>query len=174
MSKFRLFSIALLLLTASSVLSEDIHTSYNFDKTADFSKFKTYKWIVLKNESPLDKFTDEQIKAAFEAAFTQKGLRKIEDDGSSDLLIGYQSYEGVEGGEYAQLAGYAAGWPSTGTPSVMHHGELAVDMYDPANHKLIWRGVASKTAKPATNPKTRQQNLNKAVEMLMKNYPPPK
>ena len=170
MRTFRLFCIVCLLLTASGVLSEDIRTSYDFDKTADFSKFKTYKWVVLKSESPLE-YTDEQMKASLEAAFAQKGLRKIEDEGSADLLIGYQSNYGVAG-PYEQLPGYAAGWSMNGKPSMLYQGQLAVDMYDPANHKLIWRGVASKTGKPTTNPKKHQENLNKAVAKLMENYPP--
>ena len=52
MSKFPLFCIAWLVLTASSGLSQDIH--YNFDDTADFSKFKTYKWVTLKSEAPIE------------------------------------------------------------------------------------------------------------------------
>ena len=174
MRRFRLFCIACLLLTASGVLSEDIHTSYNFDKTADFSKFKTYKWVVLKSESPIDKLTDEQIKATLEATFAQKGLRKVEDDGSADLLVGYQSEEGLEG-PYEQLPGYVAGWPLTGKPPMKERGQLTVDMYDPANHKLIWRGVANKVlenTKASASPKKIQNNLNKAVAKLMENYPP--
>jgi len=172
MSKFLLLCTFLLLM-ASSVLSQDV--DYSFDKTADFSKFKTYKWITLQNESPIDKLTDEQIKATLDAAFSQKGLRKVEGDGSADLLIGYQSNEGVER-RFAQLSsGYTMGpgW-SAGTEekSVIYQGQLAVDMYDPASHKLIWRGVASKTLDPNASPKKRQKNLNKAVTNLTKNYPP--
>jgi len=37
-----LFCIAVLLLTVSSAVGQ-IDVQYNFDKTADFSKFKTYK-----------------------------------------------------------------------------------------------------------------------------------
>jgi hypothetical protein len=55
---------------------------------------------------------------------------------------------------------------------VIYQGQLAVDMYDPANRNLVWRGVASKTLDPNASPKKRQKNLNKAVTNLMKNYPP--
>ena len=171
MSRFRLFCIACLLLTASSVLSQDVQ--YSFDHTADFSKFKTYKWVVLKSESPIDKLTDEQIKATLDAAFAQKGLRKVEDNGSADLLLGYQSYERAKE-SFAELPGYGVGLPTkSGEISVIYKGQLAVDMYDPANHKLIWRGVVSKALDPKSSPQKRQKNLTKAVAKLMKNYPPP-
>jgi len=74
MRKFSLFWITLLLLTADAVLCQDVR--YNFDNTADFSKFKTYKWITLKSEAPIDKLTDEEIKAALDAGLVRKGLNK--------------------------------------------------------------------------------------------------
>ena len=173
MSKFRLFCVALLLLTASGALSQDIR--YNFDNTADFSKFRTYKWVTLKSEAPIEGLTDEQIKAALGAALTRKGLTKVEGDSAADLLIGYQTTERYE----EQFAGYSGwspgpGWRGTdsGKAWEIHEGELTVAMYDAAKHELVWRGVASK-AYPKVQPEKRQENLNKAVEKLMKNYPPP-
>ena len=59
------------------------------------------------------------------------------------------------------------------SPPTIYKGELAIDMYNPANHDLVWRGVASKTLDPKAKPEKRQKNLNKAVTNLMKNYPPP-
>jgi hypothetical protein len=161
---------AFLLLIASSVLGQTVE--YNFDKTADFSKYKTYKWITLKSETPIDKLTDEQIKTTVEAAFAEKSLEKVEGEGSADLLIGYESNEGVER-RFAQLAGYGIGpgWSAiTGDTSVIYQGQLAVELYDQANHNLVWRGVASKTLDPKASPKKRQKNLNKAVAELMKDY----
>jgi hypothetical protein len=158
---------------APSLLSQDIQL--NFDKTADFSKFKIYKWITLESVSPIDKLTDEQVKATLDAAFAQKGLRKVEDDNSPDVLVGYQSNEGVAR-RFAQLPGYGVGpgWSAiSGETSAIYEGQLAVDMYDPSNHNLVWRGVASKTLDPKASPKKRQKSLNKAVTELMKNYPHP-
>ena len=174
MSRFRFFCIACLLLTASSALSQDIR--YNFDATADFSKFRTYKWVTLKSAAPIEGLTDEQIEAALGAALARKGLTKVEGDSAADLLIGYQTTERYE----EQFAGYPGssvgpGWRSTGSGKAweIHKGELAVAMYDAPKHELVWRGVASK-AYPKVQPEKRQENLNKAVEKLMKNYPPPK
>ena len=183
MSKFRFFCIAWLLLTASSALTEDIR--YKFDDTADFSKFRTYKWVTMMMEAPIEKLTDEQIKAALDAAFARKGLTKVDGD-SADLLIGYQTT-----GQYQEkFAGLGPGWitgpgwsaavwsvPGGGNittgKSEIYAGELAVDMYDAAKHLLVWRGVASKTLDPKAKPEKRQKNLDKAIAKLMKNYPPP-
>ena len=161
MSKFRLFCVVFLLLSASGALSQAVQ--YDFDKTADFSKFKTYKWITLKSVAPIDKLTDEQIKAALDTALAQKGFKKADSDNTADLLIGYQTSELISE-EFSHI---------DASHRTITKGDLAVDMFAPANHNLIWRGVASKALDPKAKPEKRQKNLNKAVAKLMKDYPPP-
>jgi hypothetical protein len=39
---------------------------------------------------------------------------------------------------------------------------------------LVWRGTVSKTLDPTAKPEKRQKNLEKAVEKMLKNYPPKK
>jgi len=65
MKKIKLFSIALFLLAASTASAQDVR--YNFDKDTEFSKFKTYKWVTIKDASKLDDLRDKQIKQAVEA-----------------------------------------------------------------------------------------------------------
>jgi len=65
MKKIKLFSIALFLLAASTASAQDVR--YNFDKDTEFSKFKTYKWVTIKDASKLDDLRDKQIKEAVEA-----------------------------------------------------------------------------------------------------------
>jgi hypothetical protein len=158
----------------SSAVSQDV--SYNFDSTVNFSKFKTYKWVTLKSRAPIDKLTDEQVKASLDAALGRKGLTKVDTE-SADLFIGYQTTEQIReqfGGSDYPVVG--PGWNgSSDSIRTVYKGELAVDMYDPANQHLVWRGVASKTFnRLARTPDERQKNLEKAVSKLMKNYPPTK
>jgi len=182
MNNTRLFCIILLLLTASRALSQDVR--YNFDDKADFPKFKTYTWVILKNAKPVDDITDKQIKAAVDTALTQKGLTKVDGD-TADLYVGYQAAVGThqELTVYSTGWGYGPGWYgggwygptggiTTGQTSTIYTGQLDIDMYDAAKHELVWRGVASKTLDPKAKPEKRQKNLNKAVAKLMKNYPP--
>ena len=163
MKKITLFCITFWLLMVCSGFSQNV--DYNFDKTADFSKFKTYKWWVTpKKGAPIDNLTDEQIKAAVDAALAQKGLKKVDTD-TADLLIDYQSRE--------QISEEKGSTPGEPIPTI-YEGDLAVIMYTPANHNLVWSGVASKALDPNAKPEKRQKNLTKAVAKLMKNYPPPK
>jgi hypothetical protein len=177
-----LFPIAVSLLLLCTSWAQDVR--YNFDKNADFSKYKTYRWVTLKDVSKMNELVDNDIKTSIDRALASKGLVRSDAE-SADLYIGYQGAVGEEKQftSYNTDWGYGSGWnrggwygPSssmtTGQTSTIHIGQLALDMYDSNNHSLIWRGIASKTLDPKAKPEKQQKNLNKAVDKLLKNYPP--
>jgi hypothetical protein len=183
MKRTAFVSVALFLLAASTAVAQDVR--YNFDKEADFSKFKTYKWVPIKDASKVDDILDKQIKDAIDAELAKKGLTTTEAD-SADLYIGYQVGIGTEKQftSYDTGWGYGPGWyrggwygggggMTTGQTSTIYVGQLAVDMNDSKGHDLVWRGLASKTIDPKAKPDKQQKNLAKAVAKLLKNYPPP-
>ena len=155
MKRIRFLSALGLLLVATVAFSQDVR--YNFDKNADFSKFKTYKWVTLKDAPTVNDLVSKQIADAVDAELTTKGLTKVADD-SAHLYIGYQVGIGQEK-EFTSFNsdwGYGGGWyrggwyggmggmsTTTGQTSTIYIGQLALDMYDSANKDLAWRGVAS-------------------------------
>jgi hypothetical protein len=183
MRKVILICAALMLVISSRALGQDVR--YNFDKGTDFSKFKTYRWVELKDANKPDDLTDKQIKAAVDAQLAQKGLTKTDGD-NADLYVAYQTAIGTEkqftsynmGGWGYGPGWYGGGWYSrgggmtTGSTSTIYSGQLVVDMYNPQGHDLIWRGVVSKTLDPKAKPEKREKNMNKALTKLFKNYPP--
>lgn len=185
MKKVLFFSVIGLLLAASAALAQDVR--YNFDKNADFSKFKTYKWVALKDTAKPNDLVNKQIMDTVDAELATKGLTKIDDD-SANLYIGYQAGIGQEKQftSYSSDWGYGGGWyrggwyggaggmsTTTGQTSTIYVGQLGLDMYDPANRSLVWRGLVSKTIDEKAKPDKQQKNLAKAVKKLLKNYPPP-
>jgi len=181
--KSRLACFVLVVLAgASPALAQDVR--YNFDKQANFPAFKTYKWVAIKGASPLSDLADKQIKEAVDAELTKKGLSKTDSD-TADLYVGYQAGVGQEK-EYTSFDtgwGYGPGWGggwyggggggmTSGTTSTIYVGQLALDMYSPKPHSLVWRGAASKTLDPKAKPEKQQKNLAKAVAKMLKNYPP--
>jgi uncharacterized protein DUF4136 len=181
----RLFVLsAVTLLLAAGSLAQDVR--YNFDKSTDFSKFKTYKWVAIKDAAKVNDLVDKQIKDALDAELATKGLTKVEGD-DANLYIGYQPAVGEEKqfNSYSTGWGYGSGWgggwygggmgttTTSGSTSTIYKGQLALDMYDSAGHDLVWRGVVSKTIDPKAKPEKQQKNLAKAVKKLMKDYPPP-
>ena len=175
--------IAGFVITTGSAVAQDVR--YNFDKDTDFSKFKTYKWVQLKDAKDPGDLLDKQIKAAFDAQLAAKGLTKVEDD-SANLYIGYQVAvaQEKEFTSYNTDWGYGPGWyrggwyggpggMTTGQTSTIYVGQLVLDMYDAANHDLVWRGLGTKTIDQKAKPDKQQKNLNKAVTKMLKSYPPP-
>ena len=76
-----------LMLVAAVAYGQDV--SYNFDQQADFTKYKTYKWVQVKDAEQVDQLTAQQITAAFEKQLAAKGLTKVEGD-NADLFVAYQ------------------------------------------------------------------------------------
>jgi len=52
MEKMSLVLLFLLAIGVSAAAAQDVQ--YNFDQSADFSKFKTYKWMSIKNAAQID------------------------------------------------------------------------------------------------------------------------
>jgi hypothetical protein len=184
MKKASLLISAFLLVAASSAVAQDIR--YDFDKDKDFSKYKTYKWVAIKGAELPDELTQRAITSAIDVQLAAKGLTKTDSD-NADLYIGYQTAIGQEkeftafntGWGYGP--GWGAGWygyggmrstTTYGSTSTVYVGHLDLSLYDPVAKQLVWRGSASKTLDPKAKPEKKQKNINKAVEKLLKKYPP--
>ena len=182
MRKMILLSLILLLFGAGKGFAQDVR--YNFDKNTDFSKFKTYKWVTIKDSDHLNGLTEKQITAALDSELANKGLVKTDAD-NADLYIGYQTAIGSE----KQFSSYSSGWGSgpgwgrgwyggygstttTGSTTTIYVGQLDLDMYDSAKKELVWRGTVSKTIDAKAKPDKQQKNIAKSVAKLLKNYPP--
>jgi hypothetical protein len=178
----------LALLAVGAAVAQDVR--YNFDKKTDFSKFKTYKWVDIKDAGKFNSMVDKQIKESADRQLSTKGLTKTDSD-NADLLIGYQGAIGQEKQFSSYSSGMGPGWGygpgwgaggwygggmsstmTTGQTSTIYVGQIAIDMYDSANKDLVWRGIASKTIDQNAKPEKQQKNLDKAMAKLFKKYPP--
>jgi hypothetical protein len=165
-------TVGVVLLMSGSVLAQDV--KYNYAMGTDFSKYKTYKWVDVPNENHPDSLTDQQIKTSIETTLGTKGLSKATGD-AADVLIAYQiavdqerQWNAVGG-----MGGLRFGGMGTATSSTINIGTLVFDVFDAKVKQQIWTGHATKTVSPSNNPEKNQQNLQKAIGKLLKNYPPP-
>jgi Domain of unknown function (DUF4136) len=85
--KIALLSVALLLMLACTAVAPDV--VYNFDEAADFSRFRTYKWVSMRDAPSIDDLRDKQIKDAVDVELARKGLNKTDAE-NADLYLGYQ------------------------------------------------------------------------------------
>jgi hypothetical protein len=180
-----LLSFAFIFTVAGSRCTFAQDVRYNFDRSANFSSYKTYKWVDNPNAQKMSDLADRQFKAAVDAELGKKGLTRVESD-DANLYITYQAALQQEK-QYTSFDsgwGYGPGWGygrsgyggtgmTTTSTTTIHVGGIDLDMYDTAKKVLVWEGTASKTLDSKAKPEKQQKNLNKAVAKLLKNYPPP-
>jgi Domain of unknown function (DUF4136) len=163
--------LAVALLACSAALAQDVR--YNFMPGTDFSKFHTYKWVNIEGGSHPNQIVDAEIKQAVDSQLTAKGLTKTEDE-KADLYVGYQIAVDQEK-QWNAFGMGGIGWGggmASATSSTINVGTLVLDMYDPTTKKLVWSGNATKTIDPSSNEEKNQKRLDKAMDKLLKHFPP--
>ena len=172
----KLIKITGLLCLGVAAFAQEVQ--FDYDRSANFSAFKTYQWVDYKRVAVGDQLLDQDIKRAVDEQLAGKGLRRVESGG--DLLVGYQAGISEEKQFDAFGSGFG-GWGGPGrgnfgdihgTTSTIEIGKLVIGLFDPASKQLVWRGSASKTLDLKKDPDKNYRNLEKAMAKLFKNYPP--
>lgn len=181
MNGIRRFSLTAMtvLLIGGWALAQDVR--YNFDKAADFSKYKTYMWVAVPGGDKLDSLTDKQLRSAIDEGLATKGLSKVEG-GNADMAVAYEvalttekqvTFTGTGygyGGRWGRMGGMGTVYGDTSTIPI---GAVTLNMFDAGTKELVWQGVATKQIDPKAKPEKREKNMKKGVAKLLKNYPPP-
>jgi hypothetical protein len=162
---------AVLLYSGGVVQAQEVR--YNYAPGTDFSKYKTYKWVEVQGVKYPNQLLDAQIKQAIDSQLATKGLAKTEAD-HAELYVTYQVAinQQTQWTTYDTGGGWYWGGMMTTTSTVINVGTLVLDIYDAQAKQLIWRGDATKTLNPSSDPQKNQQRLQKAMAKLLKNYPP--
>ena len=71
-----LASIALALTPGLTVATASAQVGYNAMPGADFSKYKTYKWVKIEGAQYPDQITDAQIKSAIDGQLGSTGAHQ--------------------------------------------------------------------------------------------------
>jgi hypothetical protein len=164
-------ALAVALMACVVTAGQDVH--YNFMPGTDFSKYHTYKWVTIEGGAHPNQIVDAEIKQAVDSQLASKGLTKTDSD-KADLYIGYQTAvdQQKQWNAYGMGGGLRWGGMASATSSTINVGSLVLDMYDPSTKQLVWTGTATKTIDPSSNQEKNQKNLDKAMQKLLKNYPP--
>ena len=164
--------LVLALLACSVALAQDVTT--NSMPGTNFAKYHTYKWVKVDGASYPNQIVDTQIKASIDSQLAAKGLTKVDDD-KADLYVAYQASIDQEKQWNAYGMGGGLRWGggmATAQSSTISNGTLVLDMYDPSTKQLVWTGRVTKTLDPGANQGKKQKNLDKAMQKLLKNFPP--
>jgi len=180
-----LLSLVMILFSSCSSLK----FSADYDKSVDFSKFKTLEYYGWSKGSSfrLNDFDKERIEQAFAREFRRRGIDIVPKGSGGDLIASlyivtqektnYTTTTVATGYYgYAGFYGYGPGWGwgpgvsmSTVHPVDYKEGTLICSIYDAKNKRLIWEGNINGVIDD--NPANRASNISRMVEYLMRKYP---
>jgi uncharacterized protein DUF4136 len=161
--------------------------SYDFDRNADFSQFKTFGFK--EGTRSGNALVDDHIEKAIAASLAVRGL--TEDESTPDLFVvthlTLDKQKDITAYSAAPAYGlygwhWGGGW---GTTDVrvrdLLTGTLIIDMADAKKGDLIWRGIGVKEVKSIRKsqgvdstgmPESVDRNVAEAVTKILKNFPP--
>lgn len=178
-SLFFLVPLFVCLSSAASSFASSVKT--DFDRAADFGRYKTFCWQKVETRNPL---WVERIKAAVSSALTAKGLAPAESGSGCDVAVMameikrdhdtvntfYDNFgPGWGGWGWRGFGGDSFGEATTMT-TTYQTGTLIVDLFDTKGKNLIWRGSATDTL--SDNSDKNIKKLNNAVHKLFEHFPP--
>lgn len=162
-----------LMLLGTTAFAQDV--SYDFDRTANFTGYKTYAWV---RGTPLnDEINHRRIVNAVDTQLAAKGFTQVDTSANPDVLVAYHATFNRD----LQISGFSSGWGpyrfganrtgSARTEQILV-GTLVIDMVDANTRTIVWRGTATKDIDVKASPEKRERNINRAAEKIFKNYPP--
>src|SRR5579862_5951107 len=142
--KMKHIFVTTLILFTVAAFAQEVH--FDYDRSANFSAYKTYQWVDYKRFQIGGELMDRDIKRAVDEQLAGKALRRVESGG--DLYVGYQTSISHEK-EFDSLGWggppWSGNWGNTRvTTSTIEIGTLAIGLFDPAAKQLVWRGSAAK------------------------------
>jgi hypothetical protein len=172
---------AVVLLVAMGCAVTDI------DKTADFSKYKTFAWgkTEINVDNPVYKsdLIRKRIKEVIETEFAKRGI--VANKRQPDFIVSYNSFTEKKeetthfhnrypffpytyfgwGGAWAYPL---YGWNTLPHKETFTEGTIVIDITDARTQSLVWRGTVSGKL---TGARGLQKQIEKGVRAIMKKYP---
>jgi hypothetical protein len=182
MQKIYLLTLGLILIFSTGLLAQKVQV--DFDKTVDFSKYKTYQFLGWQDD--IDKivndFDKKRIRDAFKEQMDLRELEMVESGADMTLslyividqktsITGYTNYYGGAGMGYRRGGmGWGMGHSTTNyTENDYLEGTMVLDVFDGESKDQIWQAVGVGTV--TEKPEKREKSIPKSVNKLMKKFP---
>ena len=170
-----LLYFAALVLFAIPVAAPAQTVKVAYDHGVDFTQFKTYAWIkgLPAGNTQIHKLIVDQVDSQLQS----KGLQKV--DGAADLHVTY--YMSLDENINTSAVEYMKNtdWRRWGDHDQVYGTKMVaqpkagmvLDLIDASASRLVWQGHANDAYTP--NVGRAKKRVIKAVEMLLKRFPPP-
>jgi hypothetical protein len=172
----------LLIITVALITScgPSLKVSSDYDKSADFTTYRTFSMYDLKTSGRVSQLNRERIAKYIKAEMTKRGFK--ETNTNPDLMVNavtvikdkrslvansnYYSY----GGFYRPYAYWApASRYTTVSTYEYKDGSLVIDVVDAKTKKMIWEGTAS--AQFEKRPQDPDAAISSTVAKIMEAFP---
>ena len=171
-------SFITILLLVLVVSCAPIYVNYDYEKTADFSTYKTYNYYS-QMDTGLSELDTKRFIDALNLKMQAIGL-SISD--TPDFYVDIKTNEfhgaqrnnvglGVGGG-----GGNVGGGISIGIPIGQSNinRQITLDFVDENKAGLFWQAVSESSYNPNANPDQREKQMKAIVEKVLSKYPPKK
>jgi hypothetical protein len=142
-----------------------------FDRAADFSRFRTFAIrdgrLNSKNPSLNSELIRKRIDADIQKSLEARGLTFVAS-GKPDLNVRYT----LGSVRRTEVERYPAGWRGWGTRVVrvpFTEGTLVIDLHDTGTRAMVWRGIAREEKSSASKI---EGKLDDMVRKSFEKYPP--
>ncbi len=181
----RLITVSVVIFAISAC--SGIQVSQDYEQGYNFSSLKTFDWKPNdNNEYGLqdNDLVDKRIRTAIVNTLSAKQYTLV-DTGTPDFYISYHmtveqkiSTSNVSGGVSmgrSSRGRYGSVGIGTGTQvSAYDQGTLLIDITDPSNDMLVWRGISTQTVSEHSDPEKTTKQVNETVEKILAQFPPNK
>ncbi len=150
--------LTVLVIGCSTIITD---VNYDYDRSVDFTKLRTYAWEPFQSNHNVDELTLKRIKRVVDEQLGAKGYGVASV--SPDFLIDITGRKDTK----------ADHW-SDGDTFTYEEGTLVLEFLDGKSKEPIWRGKAVGMLDPSPTPEQREKNTNKAISRMLKYFPPPR
>lgn len=182
----RSFAYLVTAIFACAVGCTSIDVKTDFDRSADFNKFKTFAFTGMTDMNQAGLLSNSLIRKRIESAIgkelTKKGLRSVASEQKPDLFVHY--WVGVKDKQVMEATapamggygwygryGYGGGYGGVTTYDYQE-GTLITDLIESTRKDLVWR--ATMKADIETTAVENTELVDKAITEAFENYPPSK
>ena len=167
------FVLALVIASCNSV-----QVSFDYDKSAVFTKYKTYSFTDESMKLGIPELTRNRVIAAVEKEMAARGFTKAASpDVQVDLITKLNQRQeatatSTGGGMYGRPYAYGGGFTTTRIDvNTYIEGTLFINIVDKAQNKLVWSGRGTKTLDENASAEKQEANINNAVKLIFSRYP---
>jgi hypothetical protein len=167
-----------LMLSAVAAHADATNVKVDWDRTTDFTRFHTYKWMKIPSPRTPTPEIEQLIYSSVDVQLEAKGLKKVEN-GEPDLYVGYSITLGQpKKATAAAPVGDSSSW-ATGSSWSAHNpskdaarkGTLNVDIAEVKKNLLVWQGSIAGEIGDSVN--DARAMISKGLSKAFAQYPPP-